>query len=90
VFTPIPTGCFLAGITRERVIGLLRADGVAVHEVTMSLADLDAADEIFTTGNAAKVLPVVRYEDRALGVGPVSARARSLYWDWAMSALPSA
>lgn len=85
VFTPIPTGCFLDGITRQRVIQLLRADGVTVHESTLTLEDFDGADEIFTTGNAMKVMPVTRYEERVLEFGPVTQRARSLYWDFAHS-----
>ena len=83
VFTPVPNGTFLAGLTRARVIALLRDDGVAVHETTLTLADFAAAEEIFVTGNIAKVMPVARYEDRALTPGPLAARARALYWDWA-------
>ncbi|MGF1501127.1 MAG: branched-chain amino acid aminotransferase [Paracoccaceae bacterium] len=90
VFTPIPTGCFLNGITRQRVIGLLRADGVAVHEVTLGLDEVRTADEIFSTGNAMKVMPITRFDDRILEYGPVSRRARDLYWDFAMSVGPGA
>lgn len=82
VFTPVPTGCFLNGITRQRVIGLLRGDGVTVHEQTLTVSDFEAADEIFTTGNANKVLPVTRLEDRHLQYGPIARRARELYWDF--------
>ncbi len=86
VFTPIPNGTFLAGLTRARVIGLLRADGINVHETTLTVADFANADEIFVTGNIAKVMPVARFEDRTLPPGPVAARARALYWDWAQGA----
>lgn len=79
VLTPIPTGCFLDGITRQRVIRLLREDGVTVHETILTLDDFEAADEIFSTGNAGKVQPVTRYEDRHLQIGPVARRARELY-----------
>ena len=85
VFTPVPNGTFLAGLTRARVIGLLRADGVEVVETSMSVADFEAADEIFVTGNIAKVMPVARFEQRQLPPGPVAARARALYWDFAHS-----
>ncbi|MDX1780853.1 MAG: branched-chain amino acid aminotransferase, partial [Thalassovita sp.] len=60
VFTPIPTGCFLNGLTRQRVIGLLRADGIEVIEESLTVADFRDADEIFATGNIAKVMPVSR------------------------------
>ena len=85
VFTPVPTGCFLNGITRQRVIGLLRDDGVTVNETTLGLEDFDTADEIFGTGNAIKVQPVIRFEDRHLQFGPLARRARELYWDFAHS-----
>lgn len=85
VFTPVPTGCFLDGITRQRVIKLLRADGVTVNESTLTLEDFEEADEIFATGNAIKVVPVIRFEDRHLQFGPLGRRARELYWNFAHS-----
>ena len=39
VFTPIPNGTFLAGITRARHIANLRADGVEVIETVLSFDD---------------------------------------------------
>jgi branched-chain amino acid aminotransferase len=83
VFTPAPNGTFLAGITRARVIGLLRGAGLTVVEGTMDYADVAAADEVFSSGNFAKVVPVTRIDDRVLQPGPVAARARQLYWDFA-------
>ncbi|WP_323784934.1 branched-chain amino acid aminotransferase [Thalassovita sp.] len=85
VFTPAPTGCFLNGLTRQRVIKLLREDGVEVIETTLKVEDFRAAEEIFATGNIAKVMPVSRLDDRELGIGPVTLRARELYWDFAHS-----
>jgi branched-chain amino acid aminotransferase len=79
VVTPIPNGTFLAGVTRFRAIKLLRNAGVAVEERTVTTADLDDADELFTTGNAGKVQPVSRYESRDLQPGPIAARAHELY-----------
>lgn len=84
VFTPAPNGMFLNGLTRQRVIGLLRADGVEVVETTLRIADFHAAEEIFVTGNIAKVMPVARFEDRILPPGRLAGRARALYMDWAM------
>lgn len=83
VYTPVPNGTFLNGITRQRVISLLRADGVTVVEKTLRYADFLAADEIFSTGNFAKVAPVIRIDDRELQPGPLYTRARKLYWDFA-------
>jgi branched-chain amino acid aminotransferase len=85
VFTPVPNGTFLAGITRQRVIGLLREAGVNVIEKTLTYQDLLKADEIFSTGNYSKVVPVTRIEGRALEFGPLYRKARELYWAFAHS-----
>lgn len=83
VFTPVPNGTFLNGITRQRVIRLLREAGYNVHETTLTLDDFRVADEIFSTGNYSKVVPIVKFDDHEPGPGPVTARARELYWEWA-------
>jgi branched-chain amino acid aminotransferase len=85
VFTPLPNGTFLAGITRHRVIGLLRQNGVNVVEKTLSYQDFEKADEIFATGNYSKVVPVTRISDRTLPFGPIYTKARELYWAFAHS-----
>ncbi len=68
-FTPAPNGTFLSGITRARVIGLLRADGVTVIEKPLSYADFLGADEIFSSGNFNKVAPMTRIDDRPMQPG---------------------
>jgi branched-chain amino acid aminotransferase len=83
VFTPTPNGTFLDGITRQRVIRLLREDGVTVIEKTLKYRDFQKTDEIFTTGNYAKVMPILRIDDRSLQPGPMYRRARELYWGYA-------
>jgi branched-chain amino acid aminotransferase len=83
VLTPVPNGTFLNGITRQRVIELLRADGVKVIEKTLTYRDFAEADEIFSSGNFAKVLPVIRIDARHLQPGPFYRRARELYWSFA-------
>jgi branched-chain amino acid aminotransferase len=85
VFTPIPNGTFLAGITRQRVIRLLRQAGVSVIEKALTYQDFEKADEIFATGNYSKVVPVTRIGDRSLPFGPLYAKARELYWAFAHS-----
>jgi len=82
VATPVPNGSFLAGITRNRTIALLRNAGIKLEERTVSIAELDDADEIFTTGNAGKVQPVSRYEGRDLQPGPIARQAHDLYMAW--------
>jgi branched-chain amino acid aminotransferase len=81
--TPAPNGTFLAGITRARVIQLLRHAGVEVQERTLRWEEVVNADEVFSAGNYGKVLPVNRVEKRDLQPGPVCHRAREMYWEFA-------
>jgi len=85
VYTPIPNGTFLNGITRQRVIHLLREDGVQVVEKTLAYQEFKTADEIFATGNYSKVVPVTGIDERQLPFGTIYARARQLYWQFAHS-----
>jgi branched-chain amino acid aminotransferase len=82
-YTPAPNGTFLNGITRQRVIGLLREAGVQVVEATLAYEDFANADEVFISGNYSKVMPVLRIDGRELAPGPVYRRARDLYWEFA-------
>ena len=82
-YTPSANGTFLSGITRRRVIELLRGAGVEVEEKTLCYADFLGADEIFSTGNFAKVAPVTRIDEISLTPGPIYQKARDAYWGYA-------
>lgn len=79
VLTPAPNGTFLDGITRRRAIQLLRAAGERVVETTLRYADFLDADEIFSTGNFAKLSAITRIDDRPLQPGPMFRKASALY-----------
>jgi branched-chain amino acid aminotransferase len=81
--TPVCNGTFLNGITRQRVLQLLRDDGIEAIETTLTRQDILDADEVFSTGNYGKVLPVSRVEDRNYQAGRVYHRARELYFEFA-------
>jgi branched-chain amino acid aminotransferase len=83
VMTPAANGSFLNGITRQRTIRLLREEGVQVEETALRYEDFLAADEIFISGNFAKVVPVNRIDGRDLQPGPMGRKARELYWAYA-------
>ncbi len=83
VVTPRINHTFLAGITRNRVLGLLNEAGIEATEATLRVQDLQEADEIFSVGNYFKVRPCNRFEDRTLVAGPIAAKAYSLYFEWA-------
>ena len=85
VMTPAANGSFLNGVTRKRVLNLLRGDGVAALEATLSYADFENADEIFVVGNYGKVTPVRRIDARDLQPGPMFRKSRELYWQFAHS-----
>jgi branched-chain amino acid aminotransferase len=86
VMTPAPNGTFLNGITRQRVIRLMKEAGTPVVETMLNWKDVAAADEVFSVGNYGKVQPVSRVEDRPLQPGPQFRRARDLYWSFAHAA----
>jgi branched-chain amino acid aminotransferase len=81
--TPACNGTFLNGITRQRVIRLLREAGTEVQETTLTRQDILDADEVFSTGNYGKVLPITRVEDRHYQAGRIYQQARELYFEFA-------
>jgi branched-chain amino acid aminotransferase len=86
VSTPVINGTFLNGITRQRVIQLLRKAGVDVRERSIAFREVQEADEVFSTGNYSKVTPCTRVEQRNLQPGPFYAQARELYFAYAKTA----
>lgn len=85
IMTPVPNGTFLAGITRARHIANLAEAGETVTETVLTFEDFESADEVFVTGNMHKITPVTAFEDTRYQPGPVAARLREMYWDWALS-----
>lgn len=67
--TPPLNAGILAGITRDAVIELARASGREVQEVAIERHDVYTADEVFLTGSAAEVVPVVKVDSRPIGEG---------------------
>ena len=57
VHTPTPD-CFLNGITRQTVIGMLKDKGITVHERHIMPEELDGFEQCWLTGTAAEVTPV--------------------------------
>ena len=84
-FTPIANGTFLSGITRARHIANLRADGVEVVETVLTFDDFHAADEVFLSGNFAKVTAVREFDGTVYKDNKITRRARQLYMDFAHS-----
>ncbi len=68
VMTP-PTVNNLKGITREAVVELIKELNVPFREVNLGLYDLYTADEVFVTGTAAEIAPIVVIDGRKIGDG---------------------
>lgn len=89
VFTPIPNGTFLAGITRARHMTNMAEGGLTVHERVLSFEDFHNADEVFMSGNMMKVTAIKAFDDTQFDIGsngnPITRRVREMYWDWAAS-----
>jgi branched-chain amino acid aminotransferase len=61
----------LNGITRSAVLGLSSKAGLKAKEAMMTRFDLYTADEVFLTGTAAEIVPVVKIDNRIIGDGKV-------------------
>jgi branched-chain amino acid aminotransferase len=72
------------GITRAKVIGLCRENGIPVFEKNFSLVETYSADEAFLTGTFGAQTPVGEIDGRVIGsgqMGPMTERIRALYKD---------
>ncbi len=77
LYTPAVGPGVLPGVTRELVVELAAADGVAVREGAFPVRAVTAADEAFTTSSIREVMPVVALDGEAIGSGvPGPAAAR--------------
>lgn len=82
IATPPLSRLILAGITRELVIGSLRAAGLDCEERAVGEAELRQADEIWITSSTREIYPVTRLDDLPVGggkPGPLWARAFELF-----------
>ena len=83
IVTPLHNGTFLNGVTRQRVISLLAAEGIEVTEREVTFQDILSADEVFSTGNLGKILPVTRIEQTCFDFGPICKKTRDAYFSFA-------
>lgn len=81
VLTPCADSC-LPGITRGLVIELAKEAGLPMLERNISLAEIHAADEVFTTGTMGELTPVLEVDDRKIGdgrIGPLTRKLQQLH-----------
>ncbi len=77
IHTP-PTLNNLRGITRAVTIELARSHGITVIEQNLGYYDMYSADEVFVTGTAAEVAPIVLIDGRSIGGGKPGPVTRQL------------
>ena len=78
LMTPPLDAGILEGITRNAVMELAAAAGMEVAEMALTKHDVYVADEIFLTGSAAEVIPVVKVDSRVIGDGKPGPITRDL------------
>ena len=75
----------LPGITRDTVIQLAQSElGLEVVERSIDRSELYLSDEVFLTGTAAHLTPVVELDNRPIAdgkAGPISSQLQKMYFD---------
>ena len=92
LITPPSSDNILEGITRDCVMELARRElGLEVLERSVDRTELYVCDEMFFTGTAVEVAPIVKVDHRPVGageIGPIASRLRALYFDAVRGRLP--
>ncbi|AXI48433.1 branched-chain amino acid aminotransferase [Sulfitobacter sp. SK012] len=78
VHTPEPD-CFLNGITRQTVVGMLRDQQITVHERHIMPEELEGFEQCWLTGTAAEVTPVGQIGDYNFEVGSLTRDVATRY-----------
>jgi len=72
------------GITRQAVLDLCQAHGIACEECDLTQAEVYRADEVFCSGTMGELAAVTRVDGRTIGngqPGPMTARLSGLFRD---------
>ena len=91
LITPPPQDNILEGITLETALLMARELGLEVEQRTIDRSELYIADEVFMTGTAAHVTPVVEVDRVAVGdgrPGPVTKQLQERYFQAITGRLP--
>ncbi len=92
LITPSPSDNILEGITLETALGLAREHmGLPVERRSIDRSELYIADEVFMTGTAAHVTPVLSVDRVPVGdgkPGPITSQLQRTYFDAITGRLP--
>ncbi|HEX9015034.1 MAG TPA: branched-chain amino acid transaminase [Chloroflexota bacterium] len=85
LITPAQSESILVGITRDSVIKLAREElGIPTIERQIAKSELYTSQEVFMTGTAAHITPVLEVDHRQVGtgsIGTVTSKLMKLYFD---------
>ena len=92
IITPPPQDNILEGITLETALQIAREElGLEVQQRTIDRSELYIADEVFMTGTAAHLIPVVEVDRVPVGdgrPGPVATELQNRYFQAITGRLP--
>ena len=76
--TPPTTSGALEGLTRNSILSLAKENGIECEVRDISRDELYTASEVFVTGTAAEIKPVVQIDNRTIGSGKVGEITKKL------------
>lgn len=85
--TPPLKSSALEGITRESVIAMASDLGYEAKEKTITRGEIYTADEVFLTGTAAEITPILKIDGKKIGsgsAGPITKSMMSMYQEIVM------
>ncbi|MDE1769699.1 MAG: branched-chain amino acid transaminase [Thaumarchaeota archaeon] len=87
LLTPPPSSSALEGITKDSVIKIAKDLGYQTIEREIPRTEIYFSDEVFLTGTAAEITPVISIDGKTVGdgkVGKITGRIRTIYSDITM------
>ncbi len=87
LLTPPPSSSALEGITKDSVIKIAEDLGYQIIEREIPRTEIYFADEVFLTGTAAEITPVISVDNKLVGdgkVGKITGDIRKIYSDITM------
>jgi branched-chain amino acid aminotransferase len=82
IITPPLSSSALAGITRDSIFQLAKDRGYKVVIREISRSELYIAEEVFLSGTAAEITPIIRIDKNEIGNGRVGAITREIMSDY--------
>lgn len=83
IYTPPTSASILAGITRHCIFTIARDSGIRIEQHFLPRESLYIADEVFLTGTAAEITPVVKIDNIIIGTGtrgPITEKIQNIFF----------